>query len=101
MHYYIGVTTMVWALIQAVVGLVVFVMYYMRITPTYFIKLRLIHRWSGYVLVVLCKIQTILGWFLYMVQLGVLIVSGELLLFILTFVILNRWEKSPIKQQYA
>lgn len=66
-------------LLQMIEGVIARVLIFKPETlPKVIINLRRFHRWSGYVLVLLCKANCIIGWYLTNLQAGLIVVSIEI-----------------------
>lgn len=96
LHYCTGVTVLGWVITQAVVGIIIFVMFWVRVAPRLMLILRLAHKWSGYVLVVLCKLQIMLGWWMFEKPLVIMLVAADILLFISGILYVSRLESQPL-----
>lgn len=82
-HYVVGLSVTVWMLLQMLEGVAGRIMIAKpEVLPIVVINLRRFHRWSGYILVIFCKANCILGWYMINLTVGFIVVTSEIALII-------------------
>jgi hypothetical protein len=90
-HFVIGIIILVWIILQLLFG---FINKYLQrskyISPKIVSMSRIIHKYSGYVMVLLCKTECIIGWKVYLSALGfkLIIIEVAISLSIISFLII-------------